>query len=509
MTIPASLIVNAIPGVLSAGGSGLVMNGLFLTENLQQQTGTVNGYPTAAAVGAYFGLSSAEYAAALIYFAGFNNSTVKPGNMLFAPYNLTARAGWLQGGSLAGITLATLQTYTGTLTITFAGSALTSSSINLSAATSFSNAATIILAAFTSPPFTVSYSSTASAFVFTSTATGATETIIYATGSLAAELALTQATGAILSQGAALDTPSSAMANAVAVNQNWASMVPLFEPTLSNKELFAVWFGSQNNRYLYLGWDSDTQASVAGSTECFGYVAQQNGYTATAALSGDPAQATALGTTLAALALNEAIFTAGLIASINFNATAGRTNTAFQSSPAGISPSCASLTTATNLLNNGYNFYGSFATANQGFTFLYNGQMFGPFLSITRYVNQIYMLNQAQLALMNLVTSVGSVGYNPAYYTMIRNALVGGFINQAVNFGAIRTNVSLSALQVSEVNQAAGVNCASQISSIGWYLQILDPGATARSQGKTPIINFFYTDGGDILQFSLAAIDIL
>ena len=40
MTIPASQIANVIPGVLSPGGAGLVMNGLVLTENVLMPTGT-------------------------------------------------------------------------------------------------------------------------------------------------------------------------------------------------------------------------------------------------------------------------------------------------------------------------------------------------------------------------------------------------------------------------------------------------------------------------------------
>ena len=45
MTIPASQIANVIPGVLSPGGAGLVMNGLVLTENVLMPTGTVRALP--------------------------------------------------------------------------------------------------------------------------------------------------------------------------------------------------------------------------------------------------------------------------------------------------------------------------------------------------------------------------------------------------------------------------------------------------------------------------------
>ena len=507
MTIPASTIVNATPGVLSAGGNSLVMNGLFLTQNLAMPTATVLGFTSLAAVGTFFGLGSAEYSAAQIYFAGYNNSTVKPGQMLFAPFNLAARAGFLQGGSLAALSLNALKALTGTLTITAGGSPLTSSSINLSSATSFSNAATIILAAFTSPGFTITWNATSSCFVVTNTATGASSTQVFATGALAAGLALTQATGAFLSQGAVLDTPTSAIANAAAISQNWATMVTLFEPVTADKQSFATWFAAQNDRYLYLAWDSDVNASVQGNTTCFGYLAGQAAYNSTAAFSGDPALATATGTTLAALALNLAVFAAGAVASINFAQRNGRTTLAFLSSSL-IQPTCSNQQTAANLLANGYNFYGSYATANQGFIFLYNGQMFGPFVSIVRYVNQVYMNSQFQLALLTLLTQIGSDSYTPSGYGLIRNALLTP-IDAALNFGTIRTNVTLSASQIAQVNQAAGVAAAPQIATQGYYLQILDPGASARQAGQSPIVNFWYTDGGDILAINMASIDIL
>ncbi len=517
MTIPASFIASAKPGVLAAGGNSLVMNGLFLTENLAMPTGTVLNFASLAAVGSFFGLSSAEYAAAVIYFAGYVGSTIKPGGMLFAAYNVAARAAFLQGGSLAGLTLTQLQALTGTLTITFAGTPITSSAINLSAATSFTNAATIIQGDFTSPPFTVTWNAVQSCFVFTSTATGATETVIFATGSLAAGIALTQATGAQLSQGAAMDTPATGVANAYALSQNWSTLVTLFEPNLADKSNFVVALNAYNDEFFYACWDSDVNASVQGNQTCFGYVAVQAQYQNVAVFSGDPALAASTGTTLAALALNEAIFAAGAIASINFKQLNGRRSLAFLSSGS-IQPTCANLQIAKNLLANGYNFYGSFGAANQGFIFLYNGQMAGSaFISVIRYVNQIYLNSQLSLTLLTLLTNIG-VGYEPQDYGIIRNALVGspgsgtfgtGPIADAVAYGAIKPNVTLSAAQISELNAAAGVNAASVVQTQGFYLQILDPGASARALGQSPIVNLWYTDGGDVLQISMGSIDIL
>lgn len=508
MTIPSSHVVNAQPGVLGAGGNSLDMIALYLTENTSMPTGQVLSFASLAAVQAFFGANSAEAAQAQIYFNGFVNSSLKPGAILFYSYNASARSGFLQGGSLAGLTLSQLQALTGVLTIDFAGSSLTSSAINLSAATSFSNAATIISAGFTSPAFTVTWNAVASAFLFTSTATGASETIVYATGSLAAGLALTQATGALLSQGSAVDTPAEAIAAVLNLNQNWSTLVTMFEPNLADKQSFAAAIDAQDDQYLYDAWDSDANASVQGNQTCFGFIAQQQEYQSVSIISGDPALATAQGTTLAALALNAASFLAGAIASINFSLPNGRTNLAFRSATT-LAATCANLQIAENLEANGYNYYGAFATRNQGFTFLYKGLMAGSaFISIVRYVNQIWLNSQLDLALMEYLTAVGSVGYEPADYTAIRNVLSDP-IDAAISFGAIRTNVALSAAQIAELNAAAGVNAASQVSAQGFYLQILDPGAPARALGQTPIINFWYTDGGDVLQIFMDSTDIL
>ena len=173
------------------------MNGLFLTENPQMPNNTVFNFANTAAVAKFFGPASAEAAQAPIYFAGFSKSTIKPGAMLFASYNAAASAAFLQSASLAALTLAALQALApSTMTITVNGTATTSSSINLSAATSFTDAATIIEDAFTTPAFAVTWNPVTAAFVFTTTLTGSTATIGYASGNLATSLALTLATGA-------------------------------------------------------------------------------------------------------------------------------------------------------------------------------------------------------------------------------------------------------------------------------------------------------------------------
>lgn len=515
MTIPASRIVRINPGVVNAGGAGLVFNCLFLTESLLMPTGTVLSFASVAAVQNFFGISSPEAAAAAIYFLGYKGASLNPSAMLFASYAAANRAAFLNSGSFVGVTLADLQAITpATLTISVQGTPKTSSSIDLSAATSFSDAASIIQAAFTSPGFTVAWSATTNKFVVTDSTTGASSTLSFGTGGIAADLKFTQATGALLSQGVVADTPASAMAVAIAQSQNWASMVTLFEPDLATKEAFAVWFNDQDNAYLWLAWDSDSQASVNGATTPFGVVAKAAKYNGVACIGGDPAVLTdpkleiPSGTTLVELVENVAIFVAGAIASINFLQTNGRVTLAFLQQN-GLFPTCANDQTSQNLLDNGYSFYGAYSTRNQGFTFFYDSNMPGEFPFIDSLVGSIWMEDQFQLTLLSLLTSVGSVAYNAAGYGLIRAALIPGPIAAALNFGAIRVGVSLSSVQVDQVNQQAGQDVAQIISTQGYYLQILDPGATARQERTSPIINFWYTDGGSIQKITMNADDIL
>lgn len=517
MTIPASVIANSIPGVISPGGTGLVMNGLVLTPNTLVPSGEVLSFASTSSVSDFFGPSSAEFAYASIYFATYVNATQYPSQILFALYNSTSpTSATLRSGSFANYSLAEMQALTGTLSLTVDGTPFTSSSISLTGVVSQSLMATAIQSAFTTPNFVVTWDSIQSQFVFTSNSTGVGSTVTFATGTLAQDLLVTSASGGVLSQGIAMATPSSVMNGVVAVSQNWATMSYLIEPDLADKKLFAAWFSESQEQYLAAMWDSDTQASVSGGGGSFGVWAITNHVNGVICIGGDPA----IGS-LAPLTMNAAAFVQGMVASINYSQTNGRITLDGKSAQsASVLPTCASLQTYENLLANGYSCYGSFASRNAGFTFFSNGNMPGEFPWADQYLNQIWLNAQFDLTLLNLYTVVNFIPYDPYGYGMIRAALVGqptangnitinGPINNALNNGVIQTGVVLSSTQAVAVNQAAGANVAGTIQTNGYYLQILDPGATARNARQSPIINFWYTDGGAVQSFTINSVDIL
>ncbi|WP_321905126.1 DUF3383 family protein [Paraburkholderia tropica] len=569
-SIPASAIVSVIPGVISAGGSALDLSGMFLTTNTLIPTGTALSFASSASVSSYFGATSAEAAAAAIYFAGFTNSNVLPAAMLFYQYPTAAVPAYLRGGNVSALTLTQLQALSGTLAVVMDGYAYSAASINLSSATSFSSAATLIatglnatkptagvvtgsitattltvtavtsgalqvgtvlsgtgvtagttITAFltgtggtgtytvstsqtvtsgtitaTAATLTVSYSSTTGAYTITSGSTGTVSTAAYATGTLAASLYLTSATGAVLSQGAAAATPAAAMTALVAQTTNWASFTTLFDPDNGSgntqKLAFATWNGQQNNRYLYVCWDTDvTPTQSTSATSSLGYLIKQ------AAISG---------TFLIYNNVSLAAFSCAIGASIDFTETNGRITYAFKSQ-SGLTASVTDETVAANLIANGYNFYGSYATANDSFVFLYPGSVSGEFDWADSYVNQIWLNNSFQLALMTLLTNVKSIPYDAAGYALVSAAMQDP-ITAAGTFGMYDTNVTLSAAEIAEVNNAAGTSIASTLQSQGYYLQILAASATVRAARTSPPITFWYVDGGSIQSIDVSSVEV-
>lgn len=499
-SIPASAIVSVIPQVISGGGNGLDINMLLLTTSTRLPIGGVYGFASAADVGAYFGSTSTEKALADVYFLGFDNSNIKPGNLLFTQYPASAVSSWLRGGNVSALTLTQLQALSGVLTITVNGSSKTSSTISLTAATSFSNAATIIAAAFTSPGFTVTYDSQSGGFLFTNSTTGASSTITVASGTLAAGLKLTAATGAIVSQGADAAVPATFMDAVVAQTTNWVTFTTVSDPDASGntvKQEFAAWTNAQAKRFAYITGDTDvtpTQSSAA-STSLGAIVKAANSDGTVPVWAATWAEA-----------VKKAVFIGGTAASIDWEQTNGRITFAFKSQ-SGLTADVTNQTIANNLIANGYNFYGSYATANDQFVFLYPGLVSGVFDWLDAYINQIWLNNALQLANMTLLKEIKSVPYNAAGRALIQAAAADP-IQAALNNGVIRAGVTLSNLQAAEVNNTAGIKIDDIITRQGWFYQVKDATAQVRSNRGSPPCTLWYTDGGSVHKLNIASVEI-
>ena len=78
MTIPASGIVEVLPSVLAAGGTGLNGIGLMLTDDARVPIGQVLSFPNEDAVEGYFGPGSYKAGEAGIYFTGPTGAAITP-----------------------------------------------------------------------------------------------------------------------------------------------------------------------------------------------------------------------------------------------------------------------------------------------------------------------------------------------------------------------------------------------------------------------------------------------
>lgn len=562
-SIPASAIVNVFPNVVAAGGSALDLSGLILTDSVRVPIGTVKGFPSAVAVSAFFGALSAEAALAATYFAGYDGSTLKPAELLFAQFPTGPVLPYVRGAALA-LTLDQVKALaTSTLDLDLNGDTLTSGPITLTTAASLSSVAAIITAAFnhfdatgtgsiagtvltvtgaptgtfapgqvisgagvtagtkivslgtgtggagtynvdtaqavaagviSAGPLVVTYDTVSSGFKVAGGTPGVDGTIDFPIGAIATALSLTAATGAQLSQGADAATPGAAMAAIVAFTQNFASFTTSFRPGVDDMVDFAEWASGTNNRYLYVMHDNnivattDTPAASAGAQII------------AASLSGtmpiyDPTNGPAI-----------AAFIMGMIASIDFSRVEGRTNLALRTQ-AGLVPGVTNEGIASQLIANGYNFYGRYATAKAPFVFFYPGSVTGPFAWGDSFINEIWLSNNFQLSLMNLLTTVRSIPYNAAGYALIEEQLSGP-IEDALAFGAIRAGVTLSAEQKLAVNTQAGKPIDVILSQRGWYLQVSPATPEVRAARGSPPVTFWYTDGGSIQKISLNSIEV-
>lgn len=354
----------------------------------------------------------------------------------------------------------------------------------------------------------VTYDSVSGGFLIASATTGAFATIAFATGTAAAPLKLTSATGAVISQGAAPADFSTVMSGVIQKTQNFASFMTSFDPDggsgNANKQKLANWNNGQNNRYIYACWDTDvTPTESVPATNSLGYLLAQNANSGTV-LFWEPSGNGSY---------NYAPFVMGFVASLDFERTNGRTTFAYRNQ-AGLTPTVLDNTTFVNLsgnpqsagdFGNGYNCYAAIATANQQFIDAQRGTITGPFQWLDSYANQIWMNNAFQLALMELLQNTPSIPYNQAGNALIEAALADP-INAAGNFGAFRPGVALSAAQISEVNNQAGKDIATVLQNRGWYLQIGVASAQVRQARGTPPMTFWYVDGQSVQAFNLASI---
>ena len=476
MTIPASQLVDITSRVIGGGLSGRDFVGLFLTKNENLQTGTAVPFYSQSAVGEYFGFGSDEYALAGNYFSGDVNSSRKPKTLWmyrYTPSNVSAFLRGEKGSSLAGLKTIT----NGGLTIKIDGTDAELTGLDFSSATNFDDVATVVSTALTSSVGVCTWNGVLGAFVITSATSGEESTITVASGTAAEAMKLTSG---VVSQGAKTKTLTECLGDLVKDNLNFWSYLPVWDETELEALEIATWNNNQGIQFLYVANDKSTAGKSAPNNDgCLGKKVSDF-------IGICPFYNTKEG----------CAFAMGIGASIDVAQFEGRKTWAYKAQ-SGLAFTVDDETDAQNLLSNGYNFYGNYATASDQFKLFQSGQCSGPAKWLDTYYGQCYIKDGLQRSWLNTLMSQNTVPYTEKGYTQLRASAM-DIIGEAKNAGFIREGVVLSATQIATVQSQAGLDISNELQNQGWYLQILDPSAEVRAQRGTPIINFWYCDGGSI-----------
>lgn len=496
MAIPASQIVSISPRVLQAGGTDLVLNGLFLTENeLVTTDAMIRSFATATDVMDYFGATSAEYAAAQVYFAGYNNSYKKPSSVVFGRRVLNSTGATLTGSEFTG-TLADLQAISaGTLNISIDGAEVALTGIDFSEVTSFSGAASVLNSALSaaSSTATVQFSSVTNSFVITSGTLGSAGSISYAEASesaanVGAVLNLTESAGATVIPGVDAMTVANNMAAIKAHSENWATFTPLYEASDAEALALAAWAGLQGVEYLCVLYSNADAMTAQNDTTSIAYQLEQAEAGATTLIYGNA---------------QDAAFIMGSVASIDWERRNSTITLAFKRQN-GLAANVTNATVASVLEGKHVNFIGEYATRNDEFVWLYPGRMYGEYNFIDPFVNAIWFNSAIQTAIMSGLATAGRVPYNEDGYTLIR-AWIQDPIDRAFRNGVIDTGMQLSNAQIAQVASEAGLDISQELQANGYYLQVEDAGPSVRTNRESPNLSLWYCYAGSVQRVQLSS----
>lgn len=493
-SVPADRIVSVVPSAIGTGGTALSMSTLLISPTTSPRIIGVREFGSAAEVGQVFGLLSDEYAFAERYFLGYEGATKIPERLWMAGDKSAALPAVLQSASLRSATLDDIK-QSGALDLVIDGTNY-SLTVDLTAATSFSDAATIITTALTTAtaPASCAFVATAQVFEITTTATGTAATITLATGAMADVLRLSEAEGAQAESGTAAMTVAEARSYYLNFTYNFAVFADLVEPDADTKREIAEWTTLRRSRFMSVVQDTTGGALVANNPASFGAWLTETEQDGTLPYFGSIDKIAAL---------------CGGIAAIDFKRLNGRRNIMFMRQ-AGLSADVTSEADYTALISNGYTFYAAFATANDRFQFQTNGAVAGKFRWADNYINQIYLSSQLQLALMTMLISYGSIPYTDVGKAYHRAAVMDP-INEMINFGGIRPLVDPAALsqqQKSIINSQAGRDVVPDLLAKGYVVDIKTADAQTRGNRGSMPFTLWYTDGGSVQSVNLASVNV-
>lgn len=496
MAIPASKVALVIARRILVGGKDLSFTGLFLTKNENMPYPAVMSFDSKDAVGKFFGLDSAEYDVAVTYFLGYNNSFAKPQNILFARRAEKDISGFVRGAAVSG-KLKEFQAITnGSLAVEIDGTVVKLTEMDFSPATSLSSVGEILQGYLQEkvPKAKVTYSSLSRAYMIASGTTGEESTVsfVYSVDgeedSFLEILKLQESDGGLLSIGIEATSAYKDMDRIIGYTQNFVPFTTVYEASDEEHLDLADWSTDQEKSYLYVGWSTSDALKSQTDVSSVAIQMADNEFESSTLVYGGR---------------NHAAFVVSIPPSINWDRSNAAINTAFKRQD-GLEATITDGNDSDILLSKNVNFYGRYATRNDSFIFLYNGCMFGDYKFIDSFINDVWLRNALQVAILAGLTATARVPYTQKGYAVIR-AWLNDPIQRGLKNGVIEPGVELSNLQKSELMQEIGADVSSQIYTDGYYLKIVDPGASVRAKRQSPEMGFWYIYGGSVNKIELPA----
>jgi hypothetical protein len=448
---------NPLNNAKSFAGLGLTINPLIPT------TTPILQFKSLADVGDFFGTGSNEYASARKYFASCVTAITFPPYIYFGLLILTARDSSLTGGTITSpsATLTALQAIsTGALTVVVDGVSYATTGIDLTGATSLSDAANRIQTAIISAHagiasnFNLDYDGVNNQFFSTNTHTGSTSTMGYfssASGTLATILKTTAATGAVLSQGA----------NAMTITENLNALKGEFTDQFGiyfvdnlgsslddakNLEL-AQWVSDQGDRFWSLVWSNEVALESLTDTTSIWYQITQAGIKNSSVF-------------------DEVIYNnsdrvsaaAGIIASVDLTQPNSAITLAWKQQD-GLLPSVTNTHIADILDQKGINYYGKVAFTGSPLTqnFFYPGAITGKWVFVDNLVGAVWIAYQCQFEVADVFLSVGQVPIDPDGQGQVRSALHTAMEGSKAN-GIIVTGLTFDNATSIEIRTTFGID---------------------------------------------------
>jgi hypothetical protein len=451
-------IVSGVGGASAVRQRDLI--GRLITQGERMSPGEVLEFADAASVAAHFGNNSPEHLRALFYFGYVSPSISSPRSLSFSRYAPAGTAPKLFGGKLSA-SLATLKTITaGVLGFKFnGGDTVDVTALNFAAAATFADIATTLQTAIRATAdanldaATVTYDAPSNSFKLVCAGAAGLSDVTFAV--VQAGAGLTDAAAylkwydadAIVTHGAAAQTPVQAFEQSVAISNNFGS--------------FVIMPSNVDGAFPALEDLAAVAAANAAMNVAFHFsvpVKEADAETWSAALIGFAG--TSL--TLSPIATEyPELAPVAQLAAIDYTRRNASTNYMFRQF-GGLTPSVQADALSDSLDALRVNYYGRTQTAGATLDFYQRGVMMGGVtapVDMSVYGNEAWFKDACASAIMDLLLSASRVPANESGRGMIL-AVVQDVIDLALVNGVVSVGKSLTSAQKLFVSQQTGDDLA-------------------------------------------------